>query len=135
MCERAAIGEEPVSAGRTIKPSELKGVEQAAGEPVSHTSWLGRLHAAVAEPSDPWNITLDSITGRLGSDGVERISTEMVFEWLSVEPFARTPELAEKIRHLMVRNGWVPVRARHATSKGHAARVRGYARLAVAGAS
>jgi hypothetical protein len=96
----------------------------------SGTSWKEQLRAAATEPSDLWTITLDNITGRLGSDGVERISTEMVFEWLDVPPFKRTPELAEKIRYLMVRQGWVPVRARHATSKGHAARVRGYARLA-----
>jgi hypothetical protein len=96
----------------------------------SDGSWADRLRASRITPSDPWNVTLDSIKGRLGSDGVERISTEMVFEWLDVPPFKRTPELAERIRGSMVRRGWVPVRARHATSKGHAARVRGYARLA-----
>lgn len=93
-------------------------------------SWADRLRAERITPSDPWSVTLDSIKGRIGSDGVERISTEMVFEWLDVPPFKRTPEMAEKIRGSMVRRGWVPVRTRHATSKGHAARVRGYARLA-----
>jgi hypothetical protein len=93
------------------------------------TSFAARLRGAKASPSDPWNATLDTITGRVGSDGVERISTELIFEWLDVPPLKRTPEMAERIRGLMVRRGWIPVRARHATSKGHAARVRGYARL------
>jgi hypothetical protein len=93
-------------------------------------SWADRLRAERVTPSDPWSVTLDTIKGRVGSDGVERISTEMVFEWLDVPPFKRTPELAERIRGSMVRRGWVPVRARHVTGKGYAARVRGYARLA-----
>jgi hypothetical protein len=58
-------------------------------------------------PTDPWNLTLDIFKGRLGLDGVERICPEMVFEWLDVPPFRRTPEMAERIRHSMVRRGWV----------------------------
>lgn len=48
---------------------------------------------------------------------------------LDVPPFARNARLAERVRGLMVRRGWIPVRSRHPTGKGHAARV-GYARLA-----
>lgn len=81
-------------------------------------------------PSDPWMTALTSVKGRIGSDGVERISTEMVFEQLDVPPVNRTPELTKRLRGLMVQCGWTPVRARHVTGKGHAARVRGYARLA-----
>lgn len=95
-----------------------------------HLSFLERLHRQAISPDDPWSVILDTIKGREGRDRVERISTEMIFELLDVPPFARNARLAERVRGLMVRRGWIPVRSRHPTGKGHAARVRGYARLA-----
>ena len=98
------------------------------------TCWnlLRRRHRRKSSRVGKNALALEHIEGRVGSDGVEKISSEMVFEWLGVEPFARSA-VGERLRGLMVRRGWVPVRARHATSKGHAARVRGYARLAEQG--
>jgi hypothetical protein len=41
----------------------------------------------------------------------------------------RTPEAAKQLKGVMVELGWTPVRSRHVTSRGRAARVRGYARI------
>jgi hypothetical protein len=83
------------------------------------------------KPSDPWTATLRNIRGQIGHDGVERIATDAVFEQLDLPPLKRTPEAAKRLKLLMVDLGWTPVRARHITSRGRAARVRGYARMGV----
>ena len=81
------------------------------------------------EPSDPWTAPLRSIRGQIGHDGVERISTEAIFDKLDIPPLRRTPEAAKRLRGLMIDLGWTPVRARAVTARGRAARVRGYARI------
>ena len=87
-----------------------------------------RLTRLTQAPSDPWTAPLRNIRGQIGHDGVERISTDTAFEQLDLPPLKRTPEAAKRLKGLMVDLGWTPVRARHVTSRGRAARVRGYAR-------
>jgi hypothetical protein len=95
-------------------------------------SFLERLRAArTIKPSDPWTSALRVIRGPIGHDGVERIATDAVFEQLDLPPLKRTPEAAKRLKLLMVDLGWTPVRSRHVTSRGRAARVRGYARMRV----
>jgi hypothetical protein len=96
---------------------------------MSKQAFVDRLRAArTIRPSDPWTIPLRNIRGRVGHDGVARIATDAIFEYLHVPPLKRTPEAAKRLRGLMVELGWTPVRSRHVTSRGRAARVRGYAR-------
>jgi hypothetical protein len=83
------------------------------------------------KPSDPWTTVLRDLRGSIGHDGLERISTEALFEKLDLPPLKRTPEAAKRLRGLMVELGWTPVRARAVTARGRAARVRGYARMRV----
>jgi hypothetical protein len=94
-------------------------------------SFIERLRTARQNitPSDPWTAPLRNIRGQIGHDGLERISTEAAFEFLEIPPFKRTPEAAKRLKGLMVDLGWTPVRSRHVTSRGRAARVRGYARM------
>jgi hypothetical protein len=94
-------------------------------------SFLERLRAnrTTIRPPDPWISALRKIKGLVGHDGLERISTEAIFEKLEMPPIKRTPEAAKRLRGLMVELGWTPVRSRHVTSRGRAARVRGYARM------
>jgi len=79
-------------------------------------------------PSHPWTASLRSIKGYKGMDGVERIPTDRIFEYLDLPPFKRTPEAAKQVRGVMVELGWTPIRARAVSARGRAARVRGYAR-------
>jgi hypothetical protein len=94
-------------------------------------SFVERLLAAreTIKPSDPWTKPLRNVRGSIGHDGVERISTDAIFERLDLQRLKRTPEAAKRLKGLMVDLGWTPVRSRHATSRGRAARVRGYARM------
>jgi hypothetical protein len=81
------------------------------------------------KPSDSWTAPLRNVRGQIGHDGVERIATDAVFEHLDLLRLKRTPEAAKRLKGLMVDLGWTPVRSRHVTSRGRAARVRGYARM------
>lgn len=95
-------------------------------------SFVERLRVArkTIKPSDPWTNALRIVRGHVGYfDGLERISTEAVFEYLDVPPLKRTPEAAKRLKVLMVNLGWTPVRTRVVTARGRAARVRGYARM------
>ena len=84
-------------------------------------------------PSDPWIATLRNLRAQIGHDGVARVSTEAIFDQLDLSVLKRTPDAAKRLRGLMILDGWVPVRSRHVTSRGRAARVRGYARMSKGG--
>lgn len=88
-----------------------------------------RVTRQTIKPSDPWVALLANIRTEVGHDGVERIATDTVFEQLDLPRLKRTPEAAKRLKLLMVDLGRTPVRSRHVTSRGRAARVRGYARM------
>lgn len=94
-------------------------------------SFVERLRVArqTIKPSDSWTSALRNLRGQTGHDGVERLATDAVFERLDLPRIKRTPEAAKRLKGLMVDLGWTPVRSRHVTSRGRAARVRGYARI------
>jgi len=95
------------------------------------TSFVERLRITrqALKPSDPWIAPLRNVRGQIGHDRVERVATDAVFEQLDLSRLARTPQAAKRLKGLMVELGWTPVRSRHVTSRGRAARVRGYARM------
>lgn len=95
---------------------------------MTNQSFVERLRVSrlTQSPSDPWTVQLrDHLHGQIGHDGVERVATDAVFEQLDLPPLKRTPEAAKRLKLLMVDLGWTPVRSRHVTSRGRAARVRG----------
>jgi hypothetical protein len=77
---------------------------------------------------DPWLELLSTLTGRISNDGVERVSSDALMEFLDLPPHERTPKAARRIRSLMISLHWVPVRAMLLTATGARTRVRGYAR-------
>ena len=83
-------------------------------------------------PADPWTSLIQlRVRGQIGHDGVERISTDRVFELLEISRLMRTPEASKRLKILMLMMNWTPIRARCVTSRGGASRVRGYARMPV----
>lgn len=102
---------------------------------LNHSSFVERLRVTrqTIKPADPWIALLANIFGQVGHDGVERLATDAAFEHLDLPRIRRTPEAAKRLKLLMVDLGWVPVRSRHVTSRGRAARVRGYARMSKGG--
>ena len=98
--------------------------------PQGYAAKLRASLAARATVEDLWCSRLRAVRGAKGTDGVERVSTEKVYDTLELHPFERTPEAGKRVRAIMIALDWTPIRSRCVTSKGHAARVRGYARLA-----
>lgn len=96
-------------------------------------AWLTRLHELQAEianrKADPWRMRLERIRGQIGDDGIERISTQAVFDHLDVSQRGRGAGASRRLAKLMREMGWTPVRVRDLTMGGYKEQVRGYARV------
>ncbi len=98
----------------------------------SGRSFMQRLRDAAnavrtAPTEDPWELVLRKLRGRVGHDGVERISTTDVFDELEV-PMRSRPTLTVRLSRVMRRLGWGNIRARGLNPGSYRDRVRGYAR-------
>ena len=81
-----------------------------------------------ATNADPWHIRLERIRGKVGDDGIERISTQAVFDFLEVPQRSRGAGACRRLARLMRELGWSPIKARGMTQSGFRDQVRGYAR-------
>lgn len=77
---------------------------------------------------DPWHLRLEGIRGKKWDDGIERISTQTVFDILEVPHKSRTAGASRRLAKLMLELGWSPIKARGLTPGGFRDQVRGYAR-------
>jgi hypothetical protein len=77
---------------------------------------------------DPWRIRLERARGRIGDDGVERVSTQSLFDLLEVPQRNRNAAAARRLARIMRGLGWAPIKARGQTPGGFTDQVRGYAR-------
>jgi hypothetical protein len=80
-----------------------------------------------ANAEDPWTPALRKIKGKIGQDGVERISTTDVFDILEV-PMGARPAQTVRLSRVMRQIGWQNIRARGLNPGSYRDRVRGYAR-------
>jgi hypothetical protein len=80
-----------------------------------------------APAEDPWGPALRKLKGRVGHDGVERVSTTDVFDHLEV-PVRRRPSQTVRLCRVMRKLGWRNIRARGLNPGSYRDRVRGYAR-------
>ena len=81
-----------------------------------------------AQRSDPWHVRLEAARGKVGDDGVERISTHTLFDILEVPLRSRTAGAGRRLAKLMRELGWTQIKARGLTPGGFRDQVRGYAR-------
>ena len=79
------------------------------------------------KPEDPWKATLCRVRGHIGHDGVERISTNDLFDVLEI-PIRRRPSLTVRLSRVMRSLGWSNIRARGLNPGSYRDRVRGFAR-------
>jgi hypothetical protein len=95
-------------------------------------SWLERLHLAKAElaeqNADPWRLRLQRLRGEVGDDGIERITTQLLFDILEVPQQSRGAGACRRLAKLMAELGWMAVRVRGLTRGGYLEQVRGYCR-------
>jgi len=81
-----------------------------------------------AQNVDPWHIRLERVRGKVGDDGVERISTQTLFDHLEVFQSSRGASACRRLAKVMRELGWTPVRLRDLTRGGYKEQVRGYCR-------
>jgi hypothetical protein len=90
-------------------------------------SWLEKLAAEQATESarkeDPWRLALTRLHGRIGDDGVERLSTATIFDCLEVEQCCRGGGATRRLAKLMRQLNWTAVRLRR-----NGEQMRGYAK-------
>jgi hypothetical protein len=97
------------------------------------TAWLGKLEAWKAKRAgtqvlDPWRLRLERVRGKVGDDGIERISTQTLFDHLEVLQRSRGAAACRRLARTMRELGWTPVRVRDLTYGGYKEQVRGYCR-------
>src|SRR5689334_14947802 len=94
-------------------------------------SFLAKLEEAklkVATYVDPWLVRLERVRGKVGDDGIERISTQTLFDHLEVFQRSRGAGACRRLAQVMRDLGWTPVRVRDLTRGGYKEQVRGYCR-------
>jgi hypothetical protein len=95
-------------------------------------SFLSKLHEAearlAAQNADPWHMRLERVRGTIGDDGIERISTQTLFDHLEVLQRSRGTGASRRLAKVMRELGWTPVRVRDLTRGGYKEQVRGYCR-------
>jgi hypothetical protein len=95
-------------------------------------SFITRLHEAQAKSkaatADPWRLPLERLHGKVGDDGIERITTQLLFDILEVPQRSRGAGACRRLAKLMAHLGWAAVRVRGLTRGGYLEQVRGYCR-------
>src|SRR5271170_1338777 len=85
--------------------------------------------AAIVRDADPWRLPLERLHGKIGDDGVERVTTQAVLDVLEVPQRARRAGTYRRLAKLMAQLGWSAVRVRGLTRGGYLEQVRGFARV------
>lgn len=95
-------------------------------------SFIDRMRKAQAEllarDADPWVSSLDHLRGKVGDDGVERIATQAIFDFLELPQRRRGAGSCRRLSRLMREAGWRPIKARGLNQRGLLDQIRGYAR-------
>jgi hypothetical protein len=94
-------------------------------------SWLDKLtevQAELAAPKDPWKLRLERVRGKIDYDGLERVTTQMLFDVLEIPQRSRTAGACRRLAAVMAELGWTAVRVRGLTPGGYREQVRGYCR-------
>ena len=95
-------------------------------------AWITKLHEAdaklAAQGADPWSLRLERVRGQIGDGGIERISTQTLFDILEVPQRSRRAGACRRLAKLIAELGWTAVRVRDLTRGGYKEQVRGYCR-------
>jgi hypothetical protein len=73
-------------------------------------------------------LRLERVRGKIGYDGVERVSTQELFDLLEVPQRARSAGACRRLAVIMRELGWTPMKARGLGQSGFRDQVRDYAR-------
>jgi hypothetical protein len=81
-----------------------------------------------AQNADPWRLPLERLHGKIGDDGIERVTTQLLFDFLEIPQRSRGAGACRRLAKLMAELGWTAVRVRGLTRGGYLEQVRGYCR-------
>jgi len=95
---------------------------------LSFQALLRNAQAEMAAPVDPWRLRLERVRGKIGDDGVERIASQAVLDFLEVPQRSRGAGACRRLAKLMRELGWHPIKARGLNQRGLLEQIRGYAR-------
>lgn len=95
---------------------------------MSFRELLRQSRAEAQRSTDPWRLRLERARGKVGDDGVERISSSSLLDLLEVPQLGRRAGACRRLAKLMRELGWMPIKARGLTPGGFIDQVRGYAR-------
>ena len=102
------------------------------GQKVEQRCFIDQLREAKAKSAarnaDPWRLPLERVRGQIGDDGIERITTQLLFDILGVPQHSRGAGACRRLAKLMAELGWMAVRVRGLTRGGYLEQVRGYCR-------
>jgi hypothetical protein len=87
-----------------------------------------KAEAQTNEPADPWRLPLERVRGKTWDDGIERVSTQTLFDILEVPTRRRNAGACRRLAKSMRELGWGPIKARGLTAGGFRDQIRGYAR-------
>jgi hypothetical protein len=94
-------------------------------------SWIDKMYAEIVpRNADSWRLPLERLRGKIGDDGIERITTQTVFDILEIPQRSRSTSACRRLAKLMSELGWTAVRVRGLTRGSYLEQVRGYARNA-----
>src|SRR5262245_13282778 len=86
-------------------------------------SWLSKMKQAqdeiAARNAGPWRLQLERLRGKIGDDGIERITTQTVFDILEIPQRNRSSSACRRLASLMSLVGWTAVRVRGLTRGGY----------------
>lgn len=109
-----------------------KAVKAGGRRSNEHIPWVEALRKtrdeARARSTDPWRLRLERVRGKIDYDGVERISTQDLFDMLELPQRARSAGACRRLAALMRELGWTSMKARGLGQSGYREQVRGYAR-------
>src|ERR671936_457068 len=92
-------------------------------------SWIDKMYAEIVpRNAESWRLPLGRLRGKIGDDGIERISTQAIFDILEISQRNRSAGACRRLARLMAELGWTAVRVRGLTRGGYLEQVRGYCR-------
>jgi hypothetical protein len=97
-------------------------------------SVLEKMRLATAKQAErkrePWLGLLENVHGRVGDDGIERVSTQSLFDRLQIPVSRRKLPAQKRLSGVMAQLGWSSTRMRDFSAGGYLEQVRGYCRQA-----
>ena len=72
---------------------------------VSFIESLRQSQAALARNADPWRLPLERLHGKIGDDGIERITMQLLFDILEVPQRSRGAGACRRLAKLMAELG------------------------------